>query len=143
MRWQEYDDPGKQKELLEESFRQNRSAAHVCYELGSVYAYMYDWAAAKELCDNAVELDPTSIIYRAFRSYVNSHLEEHGEAIRDLVAVIELGGDETDYYVDMAQAAQCGLDKECALRNVTNLRNDGKNRAADKLEEWLVKPFSD
>jgi len=141
MHWQEFDNPEKEKERLEKALSENPADANACYELGTVYAYVHDWATAKEFCDKAIGLDPKNITYHACRSFVNSHLEEHGEAIEDLVTIIELGGDESDYYVDVAQGAQRGMDKEYAVSRVVDLRKEGKDRIAGKLEEWLIKPF--
>jgi hypothetical protein len=102
---------------------------------------MHDWVTAKKLCNKAIDLDLKNITYHAFRVFLNSSLEEHEEAISDLATIIELGGDEADYYVDMAQSSQRGMDKEYALLEIASLRNEGKGSVADKLEEWLIKPL--
>lgn len=141
MRWQEFDNPEKEKERLEDKLNDDPNDASVYYELGAVFESMRDLDAAKWYCDRAIDLDPKGITYYAFRAFVNTQLEEHEEAIADLVTIIELGGDESDYYVDMARGAQRGMDKEYAVSKVVDLRKEGKDRIADKLEEWLIKPY--
>ena len=141
MRWQEFENPKVEKARLEKSIKENPNDAQAYYELGVVCEYIHDWATAKELCNKAIELDPKNITYHAFRVFLNSNLEEHEEAIEDLITIIELGGDESDYYVDMAQGAQRGMDKEYAVSKVVDLRREGKDRIADKLEKWLIAPL--
>ena len=141
MHWQDFENPKVEKARLEKSIKENPNDAHAYYELGVVCEYIHDWATAKELCDKAIELDPKNITYYAFRAFLNSNLEEHEEAIADLITIIELGGDESDYYVDTAQIAQRGMDREYALLQIASLRNEGKKSVADKLEEWLIAPL--
>ena len=141
MRWVETDDPVKTKELAEERIKVNPNDALAYYELGIVSADVRDWVTAKEFCDKAISLDPRNITYHAFHSFVNTYLEEHEEAVADLITVIELSGDESDYYVDMAQSEQRGKDKEYAVSMVVSLRREGKDKIADKLEDWLIKPY--
>ncbi|NQT23578.1 MAG: hypothetical protein HQ579_09120, partial [Candidatus Omnitrophica bacterium] len=74
-------------------------------------------------------------------SYANTRDENHVQAIESLVDLIEMGADESDYEVDVAQGAQRGMDKEYALLKVSSLRSAGKDSVANKLEDWLVKPF--
>ena len=140
MRWQEFDDPKTEKERLEKRIKEDPKDANAYYELGTVYEYVHDLAMAKELSDKAIRLDPKNITYHAFRSFVNSCLGENEDAIEDLITVIEMGGDESDYYVDRAQDAQCWMDEEYALLKIADFRKAGKGRVADKLEEWLLKP---
>lgn len=141
MHWQEFEDPEKEKKHLEDDLNNNPKDPNIYYKLGTVFESMRDLDTAKGYCDKAIELDPKNITYYAFRSYVNSQLEESEDAIDDLVTIIELGGDESDYYVDVAQSEQRGMDREYAWLTVYQLRNEGKNSVADKLEEWLLKPL--
>jgi len=141
MRWIDFEDSEAEKERLEKKIKENPDDAQAYYELGTVYEYLRAWTTSKEFCDKALKIDPKNVMYHAFHSFVNTHLEEHEEAIYDLITVIELGGDESDYYVDMAQGAQRGQDKEYAVLMVVDLRKEGRDKIADKLEEWLLKPY--
>ena len=140
MRWQEFDNPEIEKARLEKKIEENPNDAQAYYELGTVHEYFRDWTMAKELSDKAIRLDPKNITYYAFRSFVNSCLGENEDAIEDLITIIEMGGDESDYYVDRAQDAQCWMDEEYVLLKIADFRKAGKGRIADKLEEWLLKP---
>ena len=137
MRWQDFDNPEEEKARLEKRIKDNPNDASACYELGTVYEYMQDWAMAKEFCDKAISLDPKNITYYAFSAFVNSYLEESEDAIDDLVTVIELGGDESDYYVELAIDVVFGMDTEYVFLTALDLRKVGKPAVADKLEKWL------
>jgi len=139
MRWRDFDNPEEEKDRLEKRIKEKPNDASAYYELGTVYEYMQDWAMAKEFCDKAISLDPKSITYHAFRAFVNSYLGENEEAINDLVTVIELGGEESDYDVERASDVAGGMDTEYVLLTAMDLRKVGKPVAADKLEAWLMK----
>ena len=139
MRWIDFENPDKEKEQFEKRIKENPNDAQAYYGLGTVHEYARDWTTAKELSDKAISLDPKNITYHAFRSFVNSCLGENEDAIEDLISVVELGGDKSDYYVDRAQDAQCGMDKEYAFLKIIDYRKAGNGRVADQLEKWLLK----
>jgi tetratricopeptide (TPR) repeat protein len=112
------------------------------YELGTVYEFLDDRPMAVMFCEKAIKLDPNNITYYAFRAFANSYLGERKKVIEDLVTVIEMGGDTSDYYVDMASGTLGGMDREYVLREIDGLRKKRKDEVADKLEEWLGKPSS-
>ena len=139
MRWQDFDNPEEEKACLEKKIKDNPNDANAYYELGTVYEYMHDWAMAKEFCDKAISLNPKNITHYAFRAFVNCYLGESEEAINDLVTVIELGGDESDYYIELAIGVVAGIDTKYVLLTAMDLRKVGKPAVADKLEAWLMK----
>jgi cytochrome c-type biogenesis protein CcmH/NrfG len=138
MRWAEFDNPEQEKVKKEKTLKENPNDASAYYNLAAVHASMLDFSTAIELCEKAIDLDPKNITYRALYSFAYTNIEEHGKAIEELAAIIELGSDESDYYVDKARDAQVGMDKEYAVSKVVDLRKEGKDRIADKLEEWLI-----
>ena len=141
MRWAEFEDPEQEKVKMEKLLKENPKDASAYYNLAVVYASMRDFFTAIELCEKAIDLDPRNAIYRALHSFAYTNIGEHGKAIEELVVIIELGTYESDYYVDIAQAAQRGMDKEYAVSKVVDLRKEGKTRISDKIEEWLIKPY--
>ena len=141
MRWKEFDNPEEEKGRLEKLLGENSDNAEVYYELGVVYAYLFDFPKSIEYCEKALKIDPKNVLFHAFYSFVSTNNEDHENAIEALITLIELGADKGDYYVNLAQDAQCGMDKEYALLKVADLRNVGKKAIADKLEDWLVKPL--
>ena len=141
MRWAEFDDPEQEKEKIEKILKENPNDASAYYNLAAVHASVRDFVTTIELCEKAIDLDPKNVTYRALHSFAYTNIEEHGKAIEELVVIIELGTYESDYYVDVAQGAQRGMDKEYAVSKVVDLRKEGKARIADKLEEWLIKPY--
>ena len=141
MRWDDdINNPAEEIKQLEETVKKNPRDANAYYRLGTAYECLKDFADAAEAAEKAVKLDPNNIIFQAFYSYANTRDEKHEKAIEALVALIELGVDESDYYVDVAQGVQRGMDKESALLKIASLRKEGKDSVANKLEEWLVKP---
>ena len=138
MRWHDFEHSKEDKARLEAKVKESPGEAKAQYEMATMHAYMLDFTTALELCEIAMNLEPKNVTYHAFRSFVYTNLEEHGRAIEDLVTIIELGADETDYYVDVARDAQVGMDKEYAVSKVVDLRKEGKDQVADKLEEWLI-----
>ena len=141
MRWAEFDDPDKEKARLEIIVAANPADANAYYKLAAVHTSLLDFTKAIEFCEKAITLDPKNVTYRALSSYAHTEIEDHNQAIEDLVTIIELGADESDYYVDMAQGEQRGMDKEYALLTSVGLREEGRGKIADKLEEWLVRPL--
>ena len=139
MRWQEFDNPEEEQKRLEEVIRKDPNNACAHYELGEVCAYEFDFDRAIALCKKAIAIDPDNITFRAFLSYVYTRAGDNQQAIEELATVIELGGDESDYDVDVAQAEQSGMASDLAQQKITALRNEGKTRVADKLQQWLLK----
>ncbi|MCD5390569.1 hypothetical protein LR007_01700 [candidate division NPL-UPA2 bacterium] len=137
MRWIEYDEPEKEKERIEKVISENPNDANAHYELGTVYAY-FDFARARECAEKAIELDPENILFWAFFAYACANNGADQDAIEALTKLIELGADTDDYYVDMATAAECGMDNELAWHQIEELRNSGKEEVAKKLEKWLI-----
>ncbi len=139
MKWHDFEHPKEDKARLEARVKENPGEAKAQYEMATMHAYMLNFTTALELCEIATNLEPKNVTYYAFRSFIYTKLEDHGQAIEDLVTIIELGADESDYYVDVAQDAQDRMDQEYAVSKVVDLRKEGKDRIADKLEEWLIK----
>jgi tetratricopeptide (TPR) repeat protein len=138
MKWRDFDNPKEDKARIETRAKENPGDATAQYEMATMHAYLFDFTTALELCEIAMNLEPKNVTYHAFRSFIYTKLEDHGRAIDDLVTVIELGADESDYDVDVALGAQYGMDKEYAVSKMVDLRKEGKDRIADKLEEWLI-----
>ena len=132
MRWEEFDNPEQEKVKREKILKENPNDASAYYNLAVVHASMRDFPTAIELCEKAIDRDSKNVKYHALCSFAHTNIEEHGKAIEELVAIIELGADESDYYVDVAQGAQAGMDKEYAVSKVVDLRKEGKDRIADK-----------
>lgn len=141
MRWEEFDDPEQEQVKKEKILKENPDDASAYYNLAVVHASVRNFSTAIELCEKAIDLDPMNVTYRALCSFAHSSISENGQAIDELVKIIELGADESDYDVDVARGAQTGMDKEYAVSKVVDLRKEGKDRIADKLEEWLIKPY--
>ncbi len=142
MRWDEFSEPDKEIKLCQDALDKDPGDADAHYKLGTVYAYLSDFDKAMECCKKAVALKPQSITFLAFYSYLCTETEDHNGAIEALIELIELGADESDYHVDVAQEAQCGMDKEYAMLKAHSLRSEeGKDSVANKLEEWLLTPF--
>lgn len=140
MRWIEYDNAEKEKERLEKIIRENPEHANAHYQLGTVYAYWLDFARARECAEKAIELGRQNILFWAFFAYVCAKNNDDQDAIEALTKLIELNADNDDYYVDVAIAAECGMDNELAWHQIEKLRNASKEEIAKKLEEWLVDP---
>ncbi len=142
MRWDEFKEPESEIKSCQDALDKDPSDADAYYKLGTVYAYLSNFDKAMECCKKAVALKSKSITFLAFYSYLCTETEDHVEAIHTLIELIELGADESNYYVDVAQEAQCGMDKEYAMLKALSLRREeGKDSVADKLEEWLLTPF--
>ena len=142
MEWDDAIDNSEENQLrLKQIIKENPKEAEAHYKLASIYANIREYAMAIEYCEKAIHLDPKNVAYRALCSFANTNIEDHEQAIEYLVDIIELEADESDYNVDVAQDAQRGMDKEYAVSKVVDLRRAGKDRIADKLEEWLIKPF--
>ena len=135
MEWDDVIDNSEENQLrLKQIIKGNPNDAEAHYELASIYANIHEYAVAIEYCEKAIHLDPKKVAYRALCSFANTNIEEHEQAIEYLVDIIELEADESNRDVDMAQDAQRGMDKEYAVLKVVDLRKEGKDRIADKLE---------
>jgi tetratricopeptide (TPR) repeat protein len=143
MRWLQFENPRKEIRRLGKIMKASPHDPKAYYELGTVYEFLDDRPMAVFFCNKAIQLDPSNITYHAFRAFCNSYLCEHKQLINDLITIIELGGDVSDYYVDMARGTLGSMDREYILRKIASLRKKGKDLVAGKLEEWLGKPLSE
>ena len=139
MRWQEFDNPEEEQKLLKEMIRKNPKDSKAYYDLGTVWAYMFTFDLTIECCERAIALDPKNTTYHAFISYVSTKIGDNKRAIDELATIIELGEDESDYYVDVALGEQKGVDRNLAEKKISLIRQIGKDQVADKLQEWLLK----
>ena len=138
MRWCEFDNPEEEQKRLDKMLSKNPNDANALYGLATVHAYEFAFDKVVEYCEKAIELDPKNITFHALLSYASTQKGDNKRAIEELATIIELGGDDSDYYVDFAAYAQTGVDKSLAVKKIASLREEKKEQVAEQLGKWLL-----
>jgi tetratricopeptide (TPR) repeat protein len=139
----EWDDsikePVKQRQKLEQLIKDKPDDPKGYYDLAVVCEYLKDEGKALEYCEKAVSLYPDESLYYAFLVFLTVGYDSK-KALDALVKFIELVPDESDYYTERVIDELCYVDNDFAVEYIKDLRAQGKEGVACKIEKWIWNP---
>jgi AAA+ superfamily predicted ATPase len=136
MRWYDLENPKEERQIAQEALLKDPHNAKNYYQLAAACTDMLDFKEALMHCKKAIKIEPDNIIYHALLSFIFAKTGRYSQAIEALSKIIELGGDDSDYHVDLAIGALAGVNNKMVFKKAAGL----KERQAETLKKWLIRP---
>jgi tetratricopeptide (TPR) repeat protein len=136
MRWYDLENSKEERQKAQEALLKDPHNAKSYYHLAAACADMLDFKEALRHCKKAIKMEPDNIIYHALLSFIFTKTGRCSQAIETLSKIIGLGGDDSDYRVDLAISALAGVNDTMVLKKVAGL----EKIQAQILKKWLIRP---
>jgi tetratricopeptide (TPR) repeat protein len=137
MEWDDsIEDPKKERQRLEQLVKEKPDDADAYYDLAVVCENLNDDNKAIEYCEKAISLYPDKTLYYAFLVFLTVRYDPK-KAMDALVKFTELVPDESDYYTERVIDELGYMDNELAVEYLDNLRAQGKDFIAKKIQGWI------